>query len=282
MTEFSCLKHLRELCANDNSITSLEGITQLDGLIKVSVRGNKISSLSLDKAKWSRLEVLDVADNRVNWIHGLETLTSVQELTLGKYSASAFDFGLTADDNYISDLLPSRPMTSMRSIRASGNALTSIDLSLFPKLRTLYADRNDLLTLDRTSSSSRIENLSLRNQRRHGLRISAKELQSVKRLYLSGNPLSDSFFPSQPLYALVYIEAAACNLRALPRDMARTMPSLKVLNINYNYLENLDGLAGLKSLRKISVVGNRLGGSGGKAVMRGLKDISTLEEVDLR
>jgi hypothetical protein len=63
--------------------------------------------------------------------------------------------------------------------------------------------------------------------------------------------------------------------------MANTMPSLRVLNVNYNFLDHLDGLSGMAGLRKVTVVGNRLGGGGGK-VMRGLKGLIGLEEVDLR
>ena len=60
------------------------------------------------------------------------------------------------------------------------------------------------------------------------------------------------------------------------------MPNLKILNLNYNFLDNLDELKGLRGLRKLTVVGNRLGGSGTKAVVRGLTGLSGLEEIDLR
>jgi len=60
------------------------------------------------------------------------------------------------------------------------------------------------------------------------------------------------------------------------------MPNIKILNINYNFLDNLDALSGLRGLRKLTVVGNRLGGSGSTGVVHGLKGMTTLEEVDLR
>lgn len=71
---------------------------------------------------------------------------------------------------------------------------------------------------------------------------------------------------------------AACRLPAWPKNMAVQMPSLEVLNVNYNFMEDLTGLKGMRKLRKISVVGNRLGdvGSGG------LRGLDQLEEVDLR
>jgi hypothetical protein len=60
------------------------------------------------------------------------------------------------------------------------------------------------------------------------------------------------------------------------------MPNLKILNVNYNFLDNLDALKGLKGLRKLTVIGNRLGGSGATGVVKGVKGLIGLEEVDLR
>lgn len=65
--------------------------------------------------------------------------------------------------------------------------------------------------------------------------------------------------------------------------MVDRMPGLRVLNLNYNFLDHLDGLSGMTGLRRVTVVGNRLGGSTtGAKVMRGLKGLTGLEEVDLR
>lgn len=75
----------------------------------------------------------------------------------------------------------------MRTLRISDNDLFSLDMSHFPKLRTLYADGNRLSRLTRSGNDiSRLENLSLRNQRCTSLRLSMSELSPVKRLYVSG------------------------------------------------------------------------------------------------
>lgn len=203
-----------------------------------------------------------------------------------------------SDSNRIDELYSATPITSLRTLRISDNDLTMIDISLFPKLRTLYADRNAISRLEaRFGAQNRLENLSLRNQSVSGLSLDWTFLTSLKRLYISGksphdlwryitdrsgNPLSDDFFPLRPMASMSYLEAAACSLSSWPKDVGTSMPHLEILNLNYNYLQNLDGLAGLRSLRKVSVVGARLGGEGGKGVMRGLKDLAALEEVDLR
>ena len=94
---------------------------------------------------------------------------------------------LMPDMNRLTILSSTAPMPSLRTVRISDNDVTALDLCNFPKLRTLYADRNRLNGLRRTGGGkSRIENLSLRNQAGETLRLRWTELQSVKRLYLSG------------------------------------------------------------------------------------------------
>lgn len=89
--------------------------------------------------------------------------------------------------------------------------------------------------------------------------------------------MSPDFFSSGQLNQLTYLEMAACRLSAWPKSIAAQMSSLEVLNVNYNFLEDLAGLKGMRNLRKVSVVGNRLEGGD-----RGLKGLESLEEVDLR
>jgi len=95
------------------------------------------------------------------------------------------------DNNKLVSIGSASPMTTVRSLRINDNEIASIDLSNFPKLRTLYADGNRIDRLSRSGfESSRLENLSLRNQRCSQLRLSRSELSPVKRLYVSGKCLS--------------------------------------------------------------------------------------------
>ncbi|WVF70606.1 hypothetical protein IAT40_005398 [Kwoniella sp. CBS 6097] len=286
VAQLECLKHLRELKMDNNTITDLSGIMDMDCLIKLSCANNDIEIFDLSQAKWSKMENLNLANNRIKSVRALHKLSSVASINL--------------DGNQLEHLAPSRPMLSVRVLRFSENDLRHFDFSLFPKVRTLYADGNRLTQLSRSSassssSSSRLENLSLRNQRLSSestLSLLYKDLENVKRLYLSGNALSNDFFPSKPLYALVYLEAAACRLSSWPAGVgfATTMPNLKVLNVNYNHLPDLDGIKELKGLRKLTLVGGRLGSdaevesgtSHGRGVLEGLKGLESLEEVDFR
>lgn len=50
--ELQCLRHLRELRADGNKITSLDGLQKLEGLTKLSVQGNLIREVDLSLYRW--------------------------------------------------------------------------------------------------------------------------------------------------------------------------------------------------------------------------------------
>lgn len=105
------------------------------------------------------------------------------------------------------------------------------------------------------------------------------QIQDVKRLYLSGNPIPTSF-PSENFYNLVYLELAMCQLTSLPADFAAVIPNVRVLNLNFSFLDDLEPLAGLTRLKKLSVMGARLNKC--RPVAAVLGTLSELESVDLR
>jgi Leucine-rich repeat (LRR) protein len=91
------------------------------------------------------------------------------------------------DNNKLKAIETGSPMSTVRTLRINDNDISSLDLSNFPKLRTLYADGNRIARLSRSGfETSRLENLSMRNQRCSQLRLSKVELSPVKRLYVSG------------------------------------------------------------------------------------------------
>jgi protein NUD1 len=79
----SSLVHLRELRVESNKLTSLDGILQLDGLLKVSAKNNEISGLDFTGSKLGRLEVLACERNCIGWVEGLEELVNLMSLHLG-------------------------------------------------------------------------------------------------------------------------------------------------------------------------------------------------------
>src|SRR5271170_4804566 len=79
----STLIHLRELKVDGNQLTCLDGILQLDGLLKVSAKHNQISRLDFTSARLPRLEVLECQKNCISWIDAVERLVNLMSLHLG-------------------------------------------------------------------------------------------------------------------------------------------------------------------------------------------------------
>jgi len=52
--------------------------------VKLSCAGNRIAELDLRHAKWPRMEILDISDNDITGVYGLEKLTSLVTLNLGE------------------------------------------------------------------------------------------------------------------------------------------------------------------------------------------------------
>ena len=62
--ELSCLRHLRELRAEGNKITSLEGLERLDGLLKLDLQSNELKSIELSTFKWYAIYVSNGFDDK--------------------------------------------------------------------------------------------------------------------------------------------------------------------------------------------------------------------------
>jgi Leucine-rich repeat (LRR) protein len=126
-----------------------------------------------------------------------------------------------------------------------------------------------------------------------------RDVRDVKRLYLSGTYIAEDFVSKQEkgltyyvgnaiksgffeehCYNLVYLELAACRLTALPEELASLAPNLRVLNLNYNFLEDVRPLEGLTRLKKLTIIGSRLKGT--KALIRLLQRTPEVEMLDFR
>ncbi|KAF9561336.1 hypothetical protein CPC08DRAFT_635566, partial [Agrocybe pediades] len=266
LKQLECLKHLRELRADHNQIASLDGLERMDGLVKLSVQGNVIESVDFTQYRWTRLEMLNISSNRLHTMRGLSSLQSLIVLNL--------------DMNCLGGTLePEGSMNRLRILRVSGNRLQNLDVGRMANLRTLYADNNGLGGVTNVDRLTRLENLSVRNQSGRGFRLLTRDVRDVKRLYLSGNPLESDFLV-EPCYNLVYLEVAGCRLSGLPEGMAGLLPNLRVLNLNYNFLEDVRGLEGLTRLQKLTVIGSRLKHT--KPLIRLVQKMPELEMLDFR
>ncbi|KIK95798.1 hypothetical protein PAXRUDRAFT_826650 [Paxillus rubicundulus Ve08.2h10] len=266
LSQLQCLRHLRELRADRNQITSLDGLQKLDALTKLSLQGNLIREVDFDLFRWPRLEMLNLSDNQ---------LVRVASLALNLPALIA----LNVDGNLLEHLDPGGSMGRMRILRASNNRLHTLNVAHYANLRTLYLDNNSLPGLVKAERLGKLENLSMRNQSCRDFHLSTRQFRDVKRLYLSGNKLKADFI-GEPCYNLVYLEVAACRLTSLPRDLGRLTPNLRVLNLNYNFLEEVTALDGLTRLKKLTMIGSRLKGT--KPLIRVVQCMPDVEMLDFR
>ncbi|KAL4070028.1 hypothetical protein V8B97DRAFT_1918076 [Scleroderma yunnanense] len=266
LTQLQCLRHLRELRADGNKITSLDGLQKLDGLTKLSVQGNLIREVDLSLYRWARLEMLNLSQNRLIKIRGLAS--SLPGL-----------IALNVDGNALEQIEPGGAMPRLRILRASNNRLQTLNAAPFGNVRTLYVDNNSLPGLVKAERLGKVENLSMRNQNCRDFHLPTRQFRDVKRLYLSGNKLRSDFI-DEPCYNLIYLEVAACRLTGLPQQLGQFVPNLRVLNLNYNFLEDVTPLEGLTRMKKLTMIGSRLKGT--KPLIRVLQRMPEVEMVDVR
>lgn len=164
-----------------NLLTSLDGILQLDGLLKVSAKHNQISSLDFTGAKLTRLEVLECQRNCIGWVEGLEGLVHLMSLHLG----TSCDIRAKIDDNNLTALQPKQPLRSLRTLKVCRNELDVFNPKLFPELRTLYLDENRIQSLSEVRKLRLLENFSARTQFGKAS-IGIHGLSELRKVYLSG------------------------------------------------------------------------------------------------
>ncbi|KAI1803839.1 hypothetical protein F4811DRAFT_523249 [Daldinia bambusicola] len=252
---FRDLVHLRNLRADNNLITDLDGIKMHDSLQVLRARGNLLEEVNLDGTMLQRLTELDLENNQISSIQGVEQLTSLASINLQHNKLSSF--GPSADVT----------VPNLRYVTLSNNEITTLDLAPFTSLRLLHADRNKLSTVRGFSRCRRLDSLSLREQQGDAPLDASSFLNAafeVRKLFLSGNSLSSSpsssssFAPEVDFLNLQYLELANCGLRRLPPDLGQLMPNLRVLNLNMNALEDLTPLRFIPRLKKLLAAGNRL------------------------
>ncbi|KAI7821694.1 hypothetical protein BC939DRAFT_504223 [Gamsiella multidivaricata] len=265
LTGLSSLVHLRELIAEDNKIKSVSALQQMDGLIRLDVSHNCLTSLDFRWSKLTRLEFLNASYNKIEQLENLESLTGLIHANLAH--------------NCIEDISLVQQLRRLRILRLSENKLVTFDATPFPGLRTLYLDDNRLQSLENCQKLTRLENFSVRDQEGEGIAIDMTEFVNSRKLYLSGNPIHALDF-DMGFYRLEYLEVCAGCLSELPLEFATLFPNLRGLNLSYNGLDSISALDGLHRLRRLIFVGNNL--KSFSDILSLLKRMRSLVTLDLR
>ena len=150
---------------------SLSGLAELREL---SVRSNGLESLDALRSL-SRLQALDVGDNRLVDLQGLSGLTGLTQLN--------------ADRNRLRDLWGVASSTRLQALDVSGNTIGDLSpLANLSALRRLTVTDNVVVELDDVSRLTSLEELGLAGNAVEDL-SALGSLNALRRLDLRGNPL---------------------------------------------------------------------------------------------
>ncbi|KAF2721625.1 hypothetical protein K431DRAFT_346266 [Polychaeton citri CBS 116435] len=246
MSSLECLLHMRELSLANNEVTDLTGLKVLEGLLKLDLSRNKIHMADFDDLHNAQLQELDLSANRISEVLRLEVLPHLKVLRLdGNQDLKTFTV--------------SRSMPELQELSIQDCGLVSLDVTQFPALRKLYVDNNSLQTVTGLSTLKHLDVISMRNQTlSEDYRVSILEkVFDARTVRLSYNKLP-SLKLSDTFHSIQNLELASVGLQELPENFGSSLPNLRKLNLDFNFLKDLRHLHGIHRIEEIKVCGNRI------------------------
>lgn len=262
------LCHLRHLSINDNHLECIDSMRHLPNLISFEARGNMLTSIDFIDlqayAPLEQLEKLDLAHNQLDSLLGLDTLDAL--------------IYFNVSHNRLQELEIVSTMEHLKVLKATHNELVYLDTTAIPKIRVLYLDDNMLEEITTPACLKYLESFSIRRQPVPTV-IDLQALCEAQKLYFGGNNLPKFDFPTKFL-SLKYLELAGCQISALPSDIARKVPNLRVLNVSNNAITSLAPLRGVDRLERLLAPHNKL--SSAEDLSDVLVDMPRLKALDVR
>ncbi|KAG5362318.1 Septation initiation network scaffold protein [Yarrowia sp. C11] len=262
----SSLRHLnslRVLNVDNCGLDSLEPLSKLEGLMHLSANYNHLANtLNLDEYRWPSMEQLYLNHNELVAVYGVETLHNLLILGLNNNYLTRFKPGAPlATVNGIAvgisklSLANNVERPRLRRLMVSGNKLVDLDISLCSRLMVCKAEHNQLDRVKGIEHCPELITLSLGGQR-----VPIGNLDSandVRDLLLVGTKIVD--FPlCTPFMNLNRLDLSNCNLKSLPANFACLCMNVRVLNLNFNEIEDLTPLMVIPKLTHLFLVGNRI------------------------
>ncbi|KAF2483001.1 hypothetical protein BDY17DRAFT_139362 [Neohortaea acidophila] len=246
LNALNCLVHLRELRADDNKIEDLSGVFKLDGLLKIRARRNNLQSVSFQSCNLGRLASMDLCDNQITSIDGLERLPSLTELKL--------------DNNIVGNSInQAHRLSKLRSLSMKNCNISQLEAGWYPNVTNLNVDDNQLCRINGVEDLQNLHTLSMRRQVLPvGSVLSILESRvEAAVILLSGNQMPTLRLPHS-LLNLRHLELASAGLQELPSDFGLRVPNVRTLNLNFNNLQDIRPILNILNLEGLSVCGNRL------------------------
>ncbi|GAB7325842.1 hypothetical protein MBLNU13_g09917t1 [Cladosporium sp. NU13] len=240
------LIHLRELRVDNNRIRKLDGVADLDGLITLSARGNVIREVNFEHFRFGRVVELDVSENHICSIRGVESMSSLRTLNVNKNPLSE-PFEVAA------------AMPRLKHLSLNSCGLMTLGVSHFPNLRTLEVDNNNLSTIAGIDDLKKLDLLSMCAQDLdNGYRIkifdTPMEAQTIR---LSRNTIPELQL-DHAFMSAKHLELSDTGLTILPSNFGIQLPNLRTLDLSYNGVKDIRPLAPLSGLVSLKLTGCRI------------------------
>ena len=228
---------------------------------RLCLRQNAISSIEFPESLGPELLELDLYDNLISHIKGLDALTNLTSLDLSfnkiKHIKNVSHLSHLKElyfvQNRISKIENLSGLTALTSIELAANRIRDIENlePLGPTLQELWLGKNKITEIQNLDSLTSLRSLDLKSNRLTSL-ANLSALTQLEELYVSHN-------------AITHLSGLDSNTK------------LRVLDISNNQITTLENISHLKELEEFWASSNQI--SDFRQVERELKDKANLETV---
>lgn len=281
--EFSSLSalssniHLAHLNASKNVISSIQTISNLENLVTLDLSSNNLTGdLDFIKFKLPNLQELNLSENKIKLVKGIENLPSLRILNL--------------NENQVQSISCNESHLKLKKLLLKLNRIKNLDVSCYPFLRVLRIDGNMLTSLNGLDKLKNLDEVSCKSQ--YDTQVLEKillECQDINILDISGNGDYDlGLVCNNPkshrnivFLNVNVLSLCAMDLKEIPLGFGKVFPNVRELNLNFNSLNKISELNELHHLKKLYLVSNSMVQVEG--LIKGLiNSRSTLEVLDVR
>lgn len=250
---FSCLAQntiLTRLNLGNNRLKDLAGLERLNNLVTLQLELNSLQgALDFSKYDLPQLQELRLNNNKITSINGLGGLKKLAILDLA--------------NNFLTEFSCPETLPKLKKLILSSNQLKYFSVKSFPSLRVLRIDGNEIRHIDGLDSLQHLWEVSAMFQRTERVTQDfCKDITDVSRLNLSGN---GAFFRNfyrevclESFYNVNVLKLQAVNLKKITNVFVETFPNVRHLNLNFNNIQDILGLANLCSLKELYLVHNNV------------------------
>lgn len=242
--------HLTKLNLSNNGIDSLAGLEKLNSLISLDVSLNRISgNIDFSTFSFSNLQELSLSENQILSVRGIETMSGLRVLNL--------------NENQLESVSCLGKHSHLKKLLLKFNRLKILNLETFPFLRVLRIDGNNLDEVTGTRRLKFLQEISMKCQYDQSLtEKSILSSEDVLNLDLSGNSIAtllwDKSRRSNVFANLNILNLSAVGLQTIPSSFSDTFPNVRELNLNFNKLNNFEGLSKLQRLKRLNLLSNNI------------------------